>query len=396
MKKIIFLLSLILFACISSAQSPASRKAALEALGLSEPYSEDDVKSAYRSLAKVFHPDINRHKGKAEQKAAELKMTQINAAYQQLLLEFSKPKDEYAPFRSLIEKFRLKDVMGNPYPIETIRFLAEYYSKLLSSGSAESCVEFHTNRIAGLHPEVREDADKMAIAAVIQLTIDDPLARDQAMLELLKRRSHPNFYDVWVMTEEVNKIALDQMPKSSAYIFTREPYEREFGESYYNLWIGHVGLIIGKWLKGHPDSSTWLNLLGPYFALDARLGHSFFWRAFANVSEKKYRRLEKNELRFMIEALEASKSDLYGAGTLFLYMSGKWKTHPELIEFKDSLWRLLRNFPAQSKEDISFLEMELRQIVNYAAKEGDEAELAELNRFSELLKDKTCQALLSP
>jgi DnaJ-class molecular chaperone len=45
-------------------------------LGVSKNASEDDIKSAYRTLAKKFHPDLNPGK-----KEIELKFKEINAAY---------------------------------------------------------------------------------------------------------------------------------------------------------------------------------------------------------------------------------------------------------------------------------------------------------------------------
>lgn len=49
-------------------------------LGISHDASEDEIKAAYRKLAKKYHPDVNG--GSA---AAEQKMKEINEAYQQIL-----------------------------------------------------------------------------------------------------------------------------------------------------------------------------------------------------------------------------------------------------------------------------------------------------------------------
>ncbi len=48
-------------------------------LGVSKDASEDEIKSAYRRLAKKYHPDLNP--GDAE---AARKMNEINAAYEQI------------------------------------------------------------------------------------------------------------------------------------------------------------------------------------------------------------------------------------------------------------------------------------------------------------------------
>ena len=48
-----------------------------EALGVSKTASADEIKSAYRRLAKKYHPDANPNN-----KSAEEKFKEINAAYE--------------------------------------------------------------------------------------------------------------------------------------------------------------------------------------------------------------------------------------------------------------------------------------------------------------------------
>ena len=48
-------------------------------LGVSPNASDDEIKKAYRTLAKKYHPDIN-----PGNKDAERKMNEINAAYDQI------------------------------------------------------------------------------------------------------------------------------------------------------------------------------------------------------------------------------------------------------------------------------------------------------------------------
>ena len=47
-----------------------------EVLGVSKSASEDEIKKAYRTLAKKYHPDANK-----DDKSAEAKFKEINEAY---------------------------------------------------------------------------------------------------------------------------------------------------------------------------------------------------------------------------------------------------------------------------------------------------------------------------
>ena len=61
-----------------------------EVLGLTKGASQDDIKKAYRSLAKKYHPDINKEPG------AEEKFKEINEAYDTLSDETKKARyDQY-------------------------------------------------------------------------------------------------------------------------------------------------------------------------------------------------------------------------------------------------------------------------------------------------------------
>ena len=55
-------------------------------LGLEPGASDDEVKAAYRRLAKKYHPDVNG--GSPE---AEAKMKEINAAYSQIMNRHTTP-----------------------------------------------------------------------------------------------------------------------------------------------------------------------------------------------------------------------------------------------------------------------------------------------------------------
>jgi hypothetical protein len=61
-----------------------NRQQCLEVLGLALNASAQDIKSAYRDMAKVWHPDRFTHDPRLQRKAQE-KLKEINDAYQQLL-----------------------------------------------------------------------------------------------------------------------------------------------------------------------------------------------------------------------------------------------------------------------------------------------------------------------
>ena len=52
-----------------------------ETLGVSKTASADELKSAYRRLAKQYHPDLYAGKPESEKKQAEEKFKEINHAY---------------------------------------------------------------------------------------------------------------------------------------------------------------------------------------------------------------------------------------------------------------------------------------------------------------------------
>eukprot|EP00090_Calanus_glacialis_P034915 TRINITY_DN5928_c0_g1_i1.p1 TRINITY_DN5928_c0_g1~~TRINITY_DN5928_c0_g1_i1.p1 ORF type:complete len:265 (-),score=62.76 TRINITY_DN5928_c0_g1_i1:179-973(-) len=67
------------FLCLQSFSS--SRKTNLEILGLSEEASKQEIKQAYLSLSKEFHPDVNKGSN------AKIQYQEVRDAYDQLQLE---------------------------------------------------------------------------------------------------------------------------------------------------------------------------------------------------------------------------------------------------------------------------------------------------------------------
>ena len=59
----------------------------IDVLGISMPIKINNIKKAYKKLVKIFHPDVNKDRKKAERKFRE-----INEAYKILLRKFLKPK----------------------------------------------------------------------------------------------------------------------------------------------------------------------------------------------------------------------------------------------------------------------------------------------------------------
>ena len=55
-----------------------------EILGVSKTASDDELKKAYRSLSKKYHPDLQQGKSDSEKKEAEEKFKEINDAYNTL------------------------------------------------------------------------------------------------------------------------------------------------------------------------------------------------------------------------------------------------------------------------------------------------------------------------
>ena len=59
----------------------ADKRDYYEVLGLNKGASDDDIKKAYRKLAKQYHPDVNKAPD------AEEKFKEINEAYEQIKKE---------------------------------------------------------------------------------------------------------------------------------------------------------------------------------------------------------------------------------------------------------------------------------------------------------------------
>jgi hypothetical protein len=67
---------------------------ALEIMGLSAPITMDEIKIAYKNLAKKWHPDVNRNDPESEEKLKD-----INMAYTVLRLAYQKFEDAAKKFK---------------------------------------------------------------------------------------------------------------------------------------------------------------------------------------------------------------------------------------------------------------------------------------------------------
>jgi hypothetical protein len=72
-----------------------SRERCLEVLGLEPEAAAHEIKTAYRDLAKVWHPDRFTHDPRLQQKAQE-KLKEINDAYQRLLTGHNSTRSRHA------------------------------------------------------------------------------------------------------------------------------------------------------------------------------------------------------------------------------------------------------------------------------------------------------------
>jgi molecular chaperone DnaJ len=60
------------------------RAAALEMLGVGDDAEPEDVKRAYRKLARALHPDLQPHVDGDRRRALERRFAEVTAAYESL------------------------------------------------------------------------------------------------------------------------------------------------------------------------------------------------------------------------------------------------------------------------------------------------------------------------
>lgn len=65
--------------------TPARKSEAMRVLGLKGFASPQDVKRAYRELARALHPDLNRSQSHAQRRACEQRLADVNSAYRELM-----------------------------------------------------------------------------------------------------------------------------------------------------------------------------------------------------------------------------------------------------------------------------------------------------------------------
>ena len=62
----------------------ADKRDYYEVLGLSKGAGEAEIKKAYRSMAKKYHPDKVAYLGEDVRKSAEQKLQEVNEAYEKI------------------------------------------------------------------------------------------------------------------------------------------------------------------------------------------------------------------------------------------------------------------------------------------------------------------------
>lgn len=67
-----------------SSDAPSTLDAAYKVLEISKDASDDDIKKAYRNMAKKYHPDTVAELGEEAQKAAEMKFRKVQEAYEKV------------------------------------------------------------------------------------------------------------------------------------------------------------------------------------------------------------------------------------------------------------------------------------------------------------------------
>ncbi|VAV85970.1 DnaJ-like protein DjlA, partial [hydrothermal vent metagenome] len=65
----------------------SSQDNAYKILEIDKTATDSEIKKAYRTMAKKYHPDKVMHLGKEHQKGAEEKFRQVQGAYEQLQKE---------------------------------------------------------------------------------------------------------------------------------------------------------------------------------------------------------------------------------------------------------------------------------------------------------------------
>ena len=121
-----------------------------EALGVNKNATDDEIKSAYRRMAKKYHPDLYSTKPEAERKAAEEQFKKINHAYdvlsdKQKRAAYDQYGDENGPtVESLYEKYGswqavLEKALGTNAGMDAcLGFYDEYYDMYdIGTGTVE-------------------------------------------------------------------------------------------------------------------------------------------------------------------------------------------------------------------------------------------------------------------
>ena len=115
---------------------------AIEVLGLSSNFTEQELKKAYHNLMRKYHPDVNIGENETKRKELEEKAKEVNDAYDYLIMiRESRSLNEYIDF--LIEELRKYNNESvfyselDPYQMMITSIIADFFFDTGNKSKAE-------------------------------------------------------------------------------------------------------------------------------------------------------------------------------------------------------------------------------------------------------------------